>query len=311
MSELSSNHQNKQSIGSVAIVGGTHGNELTGVYTVKHWQKNHLAAGYPSFQIETLLSNRAAIEANKRYLDKDLNRCFKLAELTNPKANNREQRLAKQINQKLGPKGEARVDFIIDLHTSTAKMQTNIVLIQMDVFHLKLAAYLKNVLPDVIITSESRLMDDHHFLCSIAPKGIVVEVGPIPQGAIDYTIFEKTNAAIHEALKFVTLYNCNDLPELDDKLTVMSYFSKLYFPTDDQGEIIAAVHPNLIHRDYSAIKSGDAVFKTFSGEDILYEGPDAHIAFVNEAAYYDQKIAMCLCHPIDYSLATLAPIEAG
>ena len=299
----------EKKIGSIAIVGGTHGNELTGVYTVKHWQKNKLASQFPNFQLELLLSNQAAIEANKRYLEKDLNRCFKLSELNDSTAINQEQLLAKKINQQLGPKGDARLDFIIDLHTSTAKMQTNIVLIKMDEFHLKLAAYLRQVLPNVVITSESRLMDDHHFLCSIAEKGIVVEVGPIPQGAIEYHAFDKTNAAIIESLKFVEMYNTDTLPDLDEYLPVMSYFSKIYFPTDDLGEIIASVHPELIHKDYSLIKDGDPIFKEFSGKDIAYHGVDAHVAFVNEAAYYDQKIAMCLCNPIDYSLTTLQTVE--
>lgn len=301
---------NHQQIKNVAIVGGTHGNELTGVHTIKHWQRQKLAENYSPLNVELMLSNEAAIAANKRYLETDLNRCFKLTDLSDPSKNTLEQQLAKKINQQLGPKGNARVDFIIDLHTSTAKMQTNIVLIKMDEFHLKLAAYLRSVLPDVVITSESRLMDDHHFLCSIADKGIVVEVGPIPQGAIEMPAFEKTNKAITAALEFAQHYNQQEIPELTDGLPVMSYFSKLYFPTDDKGEIIASVHPDLIHQDYSLIKSGDKVFKTFAGEELAYDGEEAHIAFVNEAAYYDQKIAMCLCNPIDYSLSTLLPVEA-
>lgn len=295
-------------IESVVIAGGTHGNELTGVHTVKHWLRNQLALNYTAFQVELLLANEAAIKANKRYLDTDLNRCFKLAELIDENKNSQEQLLAKKINRQLGPKGQARVDFIIDLHTSTANMQTNIVLIKMDEFHLKLAAYLRSVLPDVVVTSEYQLMDDHHFLCSIADKGIVIEVGPIPQGAIEMPAFEKTNHAISAAFDFAERYNQQQIPELDDRLPVMSYFSKIHFPIDKNGDIIASVHPDLIHQDYSVIDKGDAIFKTFAGEDILYDGEKAHIAFVNEAAYYDKKIAMCLCNPIDYSLSSLSPI---
>jgi len=305
----------QRSIETIVIAGGTHGNELTGVNLIKHWQANNKHSQYSehsqysAINIELLTANPAAISANQRYLDKDLNRCFQLAELNDSSANNLEQNLAKTINQQLGPKGDARVDFIIDLHTSTANMQTNIVLIKMDEFHLKLAAYLKQVLADVVVTSESRLMDDHHFLCSIADKGIVVEVGPIPQGAIEYPAYQKTEAAVEAAIEFARLYNENNIPELDDRLQVMSYFNKIYFPTNDKGDICAAVHPSLIHRDYSLIKSGMPIFKTFDGNDIEYQGENAHIAFVNEAAYYDQKIAMCLCKPIDYSVNTLKPLS--
>ncbi|MCW8879810.1 MAG: aspartoacylase [Kangiellaceae bacterium] len=305
-----------QKIGAIAVVGGTHGNELTGVHLIKHWQskqrsENFISARYPEFQIETLLANDAAILQNKRYLEKDLNRCFKLEELNDIEQKLAEQKLAKKINFELGPKGESRVDFIIDLHTSTAKMQTNIVLIKMDYFHLHLAAYIKQQIPDAVITSESRLMEDHHFLCSIAPKGIVIEVGPIAQGSLDWNIFNKTEKALEAVLEFVKLFNNDQLKslELHDELEVMSYFNKLYFPVDENQVISASVHPSLIHQDYSKISTGSPIFKAFDGEDMLYDGPDAHVAFVNEAAYYDQKIAMCLCNPLKYSLKTLQPIE--
>jgi aspartoacylase len=295
-------------INSVAIVGGTHGNELTGVHLVKNWQKRQRVKNYSGFQVELLLANPAAIDANKRYLQKDLNRCFKLSELADSKANLTEQLLAKQINQSLGPKGDARVDFIIDLHTSTANMRTNIVLIRMDDFHLKLAAYIKSVIPEVVVTSESKLMSDHHFLSSIADKSLLIEVGPVPQGATDARVFAKTSAALEAALKFVELFNADALPPLNEELEVMSYIGKVYFPTDESGEMCAMVHPNLLHQDFSMLKTGESIFQDFSGNDIAYDGVDAHIAFVNEAAYYDQKIAMCLCNPITYSIKTLKPV---
>ena len=314
MSQSHSSKERNDKVAAVAVVGGTHGNELTGVHLVKHWQKlqrenNFLSEHHPSLQIEMLIANESAIKANKRYLDKDLNRCFQISELANSDNNNQEQLLAKQINGLLGPKGDARVDFIIDLHTSTANMQTNIVLIKLDRFHLLLAAFLKSALPNVVITSETNLMQDHHFLCSIAKKSIVIEVGPIAQGSLDWNIFNKTQAALLKTLEFVEAYNKNDLGALDlpSHLEVMSYFDKCYFPLNDAGEINACVHPSLIHKDFSEISSGDPLFKTFSGEDVLYEGRDAHIAFVNEAAYYDQKIALCLCNPITHDLNTLAP----
>lgn len=298
----------QKKVASVALVAGTHGNELTGIYCYKHWTKNNPGQNYPQFQVECHLANPQAITENKRYIDKDLNRCFKLSELNQEKSDCVEAQRAKQLNQMLGPKGKARVDFIIDLHTSTANMRTNIVLIKIDEFHLKLAAYLKSVLPDVIITSESNLMDDHHFLCSIAEKNLLIEIGPIPQGALQADCYAKTNDAVTAALDFVALYNQNKVPALADELPLMSYFSKLYFPVDEAGDINALVHPDLIGQDYTQIKSGDPIFIDLSGNNILYTGETAYIAFVNEAAYYDQKIAMCLCHSVTYSLSSLQKI---
>ncbi len=303
------NHLDK--VKEIALVGGTHGNELTGVHLVKQWNKDQLSARYPDLSIETLLANEAAISANKRYLNQDLNRCFKREDLNDESLDNREQLLAKKLNRHLGPKGSSRIDFIIDLHTSTANMKTNIVLIKLDAFHLKLAAFLKSSLPDVVITSETELMPDHHFLCSIADKGIVVEIGPVPQGCLQAEIFENTKNAVDKVLQFVAHYNQNALPVLSDNLEIMSYYSKLHFPVDSDGEQSAMVHPALVHKDFCLLRNGEPVFRDFNGKDIFYEGPETHIAFVNEAAYYDQKIAMSFCHPVVYSLKTFKPVTDG
>jgi len=301
--------KNNQLISSVLLVGGTHGNELTGVHLVRHLQMSEFEKSISAFELHYLLANPAAIKANKRYLDKDLNRCFQLSELNDQSATNREQLRAKEINAKYGPKGQSKLDFIIDLHTSTANMQTNIVLTRLDAFHLQLAAYLKQQLGNVVITSETDLMQDHHFLESIAPRGIVIEIGPIAQGSLEYPCFEKTKKAVLACFDFFEKNNQSISLKLPDHLEIMSYYSKLHFPLDAHGNICAVVHPNLIGKAYPKIEKGDVIFKTFDGEDIYYQGETTHIAFINEAAYYDQKIALCLCHPIQYSISKLSPIE--
>ena len=67
----------------VAIVGGTHGNELTGVYLVKKFQQSPNLLKR-SFDVITFLANPKAIAANRRYIDRDLNRCFSKKDLFNP-----------------------------------------------------------------------------------------------------------------------------------------------------------------------------------------------------------------------------------
>lgn len=320
-------NNSEDKVDSVLLVGGTHGNELTGINLVRHWQSQNVENQFNSFQLSYLIANPKAVEVNTRYLDYDLNRCFKLSELEDNSLTGFEQRLAKKINSKIGPKGKAAVDFIIDLHTSTANMQTNIVLTRIDAFHLKLAAYLKKKLPDVVVTSEIEIMDDHHFLESIADKGVLLEVGPIPQASIEYDCFDMTQKAVRACLDFVELYNqqlcseqkpCSDeqpcrenspLIDLPDEIEIMTYFSKVYFPTDENGEISASVHPNLIGLAYPKLHKGDPIFKSFAGEDILYQGESTYLAFINEAAYYDQKIAMSLCLPRKYSLQTCREVE--
>ena len=298
-------------ISNVTIVGGTHGNELTGIHLIQEWQKNNNAQQYASIELNYLLANPAARKANKRYLEHDLNRCFKKVDLDNPAMDSLEQRRAKEINQLLGPKGQAKTDFIMDLHTSTANMQTNIVLTRIDHFHLQLAAYLKQQLDDVVITSEKELMADHHFLESIANKGIVIEVGAIPQGSLQFDCYEKTELAVKATLEFIQFYNAQQIPPISNNtLNLMSYHSKINFPTDGQGEISACVHPNLIGKAYPKIVAGEPIFKSFDGTDILYQGEPTHLAFINEAAYYDQQIAMCCCRPISVGLDDFKPVNS-
>lgn len=296
-------------ISSVLLVGGTHGNELTGIHLVKHLKNNKIEADYSTFELDFLIANPEALKENKRYIDVDLNRSFKIDDLNNPQLANKEAHLARNINRKYGPKlgtgkSKSKIDFIIDLHTSTSNMQTNIVITRIDKFHLQLASYLKRVLRDVTITSEAELLDDHHFLESIAPYGVLIEIGPIAQGTIEYPILEITNNAVLACLEFVELFNHNDVPELPEILKTYNYYSNVDFPTDSLGEISASVHPNLLGKAFPLLEYGDPIFKTFDGKDVLYNGKTTHLAFINEAAYYDQKIAMCLCEETDYSLKT-------
>lgn len=59
----------------VAICGGTHGNELTGVYIVRELQKQKVDRLGP-VSVTTVLTNPRATDACRRYMEMDLNRCF-------------------------------------------------------------------------------------------------------------------------------------------------------------------------------------------------------------------------------------------
>ncbi|ACK72150.1 Aspartoacylase [Gloeothece citriformis PCC 7424] len=103
----------------VMTVGGTHGNELTGVYLVKKFQKYPHIIQRSTFETLTLLANPKAIEVGRRYLETDLNRCFKPQDLQNKNLFKYEQLRAKEIAQYIQDK---QIDFIIDLHRTTANM---------------------------------------------------------------------------------------------------------------------------------------------------------------------------------------------
>ena len=100
----------------VVVVGGTHGNEYTGVWLEKALRDKS----------ETIVGNPAAVEANRRFLDEDLNRCFLRSKLDAPPTTV-EARRAREVDAALGPKGSPdAADLVIDLHTTTANMGVTI-----------------------------------------------------------------------------------------------------------------------------------------------------------------------------------------
>lgn len=62
----------------MAICGGTHGNEMTGVYLVQEMARRQKEEGEKAWPLPLILvlSNPLAIQQCRRYTDTDLNRCF-------------------------------------------------------------------------------------------------------------------------------------------------------------------------------------------------------------------------------------------
>jgi aspartoacylase len=56
------------------------------------------------------------------------------------------------------------------------------------------------------------------------------------------------------------------------------------------------VHQDVEGNDFKALTPGSPIFQTFNGESILYKGTETvYPTFINEAAYYDNNLAMSLC----------------
>ncbi|AFY91648.1 aspartoacylase [Chamaesiphon minutus] len=283
------------SIRRVAIVGGTHGNELTGIYTIENLNRcPHPIDGY-SFECMTLLANPKAIAANRRYIDRDLNRCFGNADLSNLDLTNYEDILAKEIAAKLGPKDRPRADVIIDLHTSTSNMGLTILLSSKHPFNLRLAAYLSTLHPDVRVCCGIQCNQDAPMLRSLSPLGCTIEVGAIAQGILNADLFDKTQMLVRETLNYIDAENQSKPLPIPTGLTVYQTLSSVDYPRDSSGKIEAMIHPKLQFQDYQPLQPGDPMFWTFTGESILYQGEyTVFPIFINEAAYYEKGIAMSL-----------------
>jgi aspartoacylase len=292
----SATHKTTQRIEQVMLVGGTHGNERTGINCIRHWQTHPEHIQRPSFSIETVIGNPEATLVNQRYLDKDLNRCFAKAvqedtDLTNLREVKRAKTLLAQIQEATKP-----TDFLIDLHTTTTNMGVTLIFEQ------------ANWLTYTILTSVAKAVDGVHFLyeprneaspylISSAPQGLMIEVGPIAQGLMLAETYQKTSAAVTAVLDAIEHYNQfskTDFQALQaNNLTLPVYevYNTIPYPTDTQGEAIAMVHPLLQDSDFQQFLNKTPEFLFFSGEVQHYEGPDFFPVFVNEAAYYDQAKA--------------------
>lgn len=279
----------------VAIVGGTHGNELTGAYLIKKFERFPEVIERSSFETITLLGNPKAFEAGRRYIDKDLNRCFHNEDLHDPTLSSYEERRAKTIHQMLGSRGKAQVDLIVDLHSTTANMGLTIIMGNEHPFNLRLAAYLSSINPLVRVCNSTQSSQRNAFLRSLCELSFVIEIGPVAQGVLNADFFQKTEELIQAILDYLEGYNQGKTLQSDRTLTFYQYVGAIDYPRNEHGEIQAMIHPQIQGRDYEALHPGNPIFLTFDNQAIAYEGESTvYPIFINEAAYYEKGIAMCL-----------------
>ncbi len=282
-------------IQKVAIVGGTHGNELLGVYLVKKWQEFPELLHRESLECVALISNPAAVAINQRYVDRDLNRCFATNDLANQNLTSYEDQRAKEIAMQLGPKEQPLADVILDLHTTTSNMGISLLPSSKHPFNLRLAAYLHSLYPDIKICFGLQHGQNAPMLRSLSPLGYTIEVGPIAQGVLNADLFQQTEQLVHEILNYVDATNQGNPLSEAAVVTVYQAIANVDYPRDAAGELRGMVHPQLQFQDYEPLHPGQPMFLTFTGEEILYAGEAVvYPVFINEAAYYEKQIAIVL-----------------
>lgn len=289
----------------VAIVGGTHGNERTGVYLVKKFEQFPKLIERPSFETITLLANPNAIALNRRYLERDLNRCFGNQDLANSELTSYEDRRAKEIAAQLGPKTHPQADVIIDLHSTTANMGLSLLPSSTHPFNLRLAAYLSQLYPTVRVCCGVQCNQDSPMLRSLSPLGFTIEVGAIAQGVLNAHYLQQTEMLIFAVLDYLEALNCSEVLPIPASLTVYQAIASIDYPRDAIGELQAAIHPNLQFQDYQPLEPGEPMFLTFADTSILYQGESTVFpVFINEAAYYEKGIAMTFTQKQQFELET-------
>ncbi|XP_043851315.1 aspartoacylase isoform X2 [Dromiciops gliroides] len=278
----------------VAIFGGTHGNELSGVLLVKHWQEDGAEVQRAGLHVKPFIANPRAVYKGCRYIDCDLNRVFDPAHLGKEETEDLpyEVSQAQEIHRLFGPKGSPDAyDVILDLHNTTANMgaalilesSTNDLLIQM--FH-----YIKSSLAPLPCFV---YLIDHPSLKyattrSIAKHPVGIEVGPQPQGVLRADILDQMRRVVQHALDFIQYFNeGREFPACS--LEVYQVTGKVDYPRKENGEIAAVIHPRLQDQDWKPLHPGDPMFLTLDGKTIPFSGESpVYPVFVNEAAYYEK-----------------------
>ncbi len=93
---------------NILLIGGTHGNEVTGIKLVRHLNKKPISG------IEPIIGNERAVAKNVRFVETDLNRSSgKL------KPRTYEERLANNLKHKI-----TKASFVVEFHNTTARNNT-------------------------------------------------------------------------------------------------------------------------------------------------------------------------------------------
>lgn len=284
----------------VAVCGGTHGNELSGVYLVKELKKNRKEGENENgAQPVLVLSNPRAIHQCLRYTEVDLNRCFSRDALNSPLSDITpyEMLRSRELNALLGPKGSPdSVDLVCDLHNTTSNMGLCLITYSdSDWITMHIFKHLQQCIPDVPMRFISLNLppDESYSLDSVGKHGFAMEIGPQPHGVVRSNIYTTMKCGVQHMLDWINLFNSGSVFE-GGFVDVFTLVKHIDYPRDSSThDIIAAIHPRLQDRDFCLLNPGDPLFLTFSGETISYKGTEPlYPFFINECAYYEKGIAL-------------------
>ncbi|MBQ4830928.1 aspartoacylase [Alteromonas sp. MMG017] len=282
-------------INKIALVGGTHGNETSGIQLIHNWQSSgfsdELASRFSSLDISLTIANPDALSANVRFVEEDLNRQFTL-EALEKNSEAKEAKLAKQLNQQFGPKGDSATDLVIDIHNTTSNMGATLIILEADDFHVQLARFVKHHMPEAnILLEDEKPYLEHGYLCTTGKRGVMIEVGAQPQGVLREDVYLLTQTMAEVILDFCQAYNTDSLEQYPE-CEVFRLGENIKFPLNAEGKRTAMIHHSLQDNDFAPLIPGAPVFRSFDGKDIEWqEAQETYPHFINEAAYHKLDVA--------------------
>ena len=266
----------------VVIVGGTHGNEWTGIQIVRHYQ-DCLKNKFPKLVLEFIFANPAAYEENSRFKDEDLNRAFQYLD---EKRTSYEHTRAHEIKAII----QSEPCLVLDLHTTTSSMGNTLIVTRYNPLNLSLCAKLSQKFPDcrVIGAPDPKLK----FLASQSEFGLILEVGPVANSVVAAVPLESTLALIEHILEAM----CDSQTISGNCVELYEETQDVYYPQGEKGELNGYIHSGFQGKNFHLIKGKFVPFMTFQNESIEMKiDEDLYPIFINEAAYYPQNLSFTLC----------------
>jgi aspartoacylase len=284
--------------GRVLVVAATHGNERNAPWLLEQWRQHPELLRSHGLELQLEVGNPEALACNRRYLDRDLNRSFAPELLADASRQEREIQRARALLAAHGPAGATPCSVALDLHSTTSAMGNSLVVYGRRPADLALAAGIQARLGLPVYLHEADPAQTG-FLVERWPCGLVIEVGPVPQGLVSAPICRQTQLALEAALDTLAAASAGRL-RLPRRLTVHVHRGSLDLPRRADGSPAAALHPLRQHRDWAPLAAADPLFWRADGASQGFD--PAELAdpqalwpvFINEAAYGEKGIALSL-----------------
>ncbi len=148
----------------IAIVGCVHGDEIMGQKVIRELKKIKLKKGSLTF----IIANPKALAKKKRFIKKDLNRCF-----PGRKKGNFEEKLACELNKIL-----KSFDLVIDVHATNSDLGKIIGITKLD---NKMKQFLKLIPIKNVALFSKKLFGSGELIRSAKP-GVTFDYGPNKSG---------------------------------------------------------------------------------------------------------------------------------
>lgn len=266
----------------VIIVGGTHGNEFTGVKIVEHYQE-YLTTKFPELQLEFIFANPEAHKLNARFKDEDLNRAFQYLD---EEKSSYEHMRAHEIRRII----KKERCFVLDLHTTTSNMGSTVIVSHYNSLNLSLCSTLSREITNCRVIGAP---DPHlKYLASQSELGLIIEVGPVANGVVSAVPLENTLAIVECILRGLV----NQKLTKNGSLEIYEEVQDVAYPTDDQNQITGYIHYRFQDQDFVQLEGAFTPFRTYKNQNVEMNVEEKlYPIFINEAAYYPQQLAFTLC----------------